>query len=62
MKQRIIVETVDKDDDNHIDKRVGCFFGDDAYFDTVRGIREVNSEPIWEILFDDKDVYDYNLS
>ena len=32
------------------------------HFDTVMSVREVNNEPTWEILFNDKGVYDYNLS
>ena len=50
MKQRIVVETVDDDDDElnallkYIRKHVAKFWDTDMFFGTVMGVREVNDE------------------
>ena len=41
MKKRIPVETVNKDNEDHIDKCVRYFFGDGVHFGTVMGVKEV---------------------
>ena len=61
VKKRIVVETVDKGDDDHIDNRVGYFFDNDVHIGTVMGVREVKGESMWEVLFNNTNVFDYNL-
>ena len=59
MKQRIVVETVNSDNDDdattvllkHTGKRVGKFWGSDVFFSTVMGVREIKCECLWEIQF-----------
>ena len=36
--------------------------GLDALFGTIMGVSEVKGKPLWDILFNNKDVYDYNPS
>ena len=64
VKKYIVVETIDKDNDNHINKLVcHSFGGPDVFSGTILGVQQVKDKPLWEIqFFNDKDVYDYNLS
>ena len=61
MKKHIVVETVAANDNDHINKRIGQFFGANVYFGTVMGVRKLKYEPLWGIQFNNTNVYYYNL-